>query len=699
MLEIAERNCGDQLAYRLLESANLNGIDITYSELMKKAAMVAGDLAAAGVAGGNVALMAGSSIDYLAVFFGIIWAGGVVVPLAPARLGSAAKGQGALVKLDRLLGLSNVAAVVADQQIVSRLVEFRDQSPALNSALVLDIAELGKSGEFLQRRPTPEIAVIQFTSGSTNDPKGVCVTHSNFIENSATMLRVFNKFDDDMMVHWLPLYHDMGLIGGIVAPLCNLMRSTIIPATKFAAEPSYWLKVMSHVRGTISTAPNFAYQLCADRLTPEEIEKLDLRHWRAAICGAEPIQDQTLRKFAERFEPAGFSPNAFFPTYGLAEATIYVSGGPLGAGLTAKLFDRQSLETKGRAQLAEGESKSRVLVSCGTYPPEHEIVIVDTTSRVPCEENDIGEICLRGPGVAAGYWKESAGSLESFDLTIEPFGGGFLATGDLGFLRDGELYVTGRLKDLIILDGVNHYPQDIELAATLDDEAFSGCTSAAFQSDLDGTNIVLVQEVRKRDPLEVADQIRRVRQNVAEREQISLSLVVAVQRGAIPKTSSGKVARRKTRSMWESGEFTVLGTSADLGLIHHGEASIPIASNHIRTAIAELWNKSLLHPDFGFDSLFFEVGGTSLQLIELHESMQQKFKVEFPLVDLMEHATIRQQIQLISEIQQAKMCEKLVPAIASKREPVSTNISTRFSQRINARTLAQDSNAIGEIPT
>lgn len=697
ILEANERSCGNLLAYRLLEDPSLEGAEITYSELMARAAMVAGNLADAGVAGRNIALMAGSSIDYVAAFFGIIWAGGIAVPLAPARVGAAAKGQGALLKVDRLLSLANVAAVVADQQIASRLFECRDQAPALNDALVLNLADLGKSGSLLDRRAAPETAVIQFTSGSTSDPKGVCVTHSNFIANSATMLSVFGRFEDDMMLHWLPLYHDMGLIGGIVAPLCNTMPSTIIPATKFAAEPAYWLKAMSHVRGTISTAPNFAYQLCADRMTQEEIEALDLRHWRAAICGAEPVQEQTLQRFSQRFEPAGFSPSALFPTYGLAEATIYVSGGPLGAGISAKRFDRHSLENCGRALLAEGSHNSRTLVSSGTYPAEHEIVIVHPKERTLCADCDVGEIWLRGPGVAAGYWKESGGTLDTFGLTIEPWGSGFLATGDLGFLREGELYVTGRLKDLIILDGVNHYPQDIELAATKDDEAFLGCMSAAFQSDQEKHTVVLVQEVRKRDVREVTDQIHRIRQNVAEREQISLSLIVAVQRGAIPKTSSGKVARRKAKAMWESGQFNVLASSANLSLQSGTNTPSSATSEHVRTTIGKIWRETLRHGDFGLDSLFFEAGGTSLQLIALHESLQRQFGIEFPLIDLMEHATISLQAQLLDGIQRAEMQGDPIEPVGDRREPANKNIATRFAQRVNARALALDSIADGEI--
>ena len=437
---------GNRIAYQFLENHDCIGETLTYEDLAVRAAAGARTLAELGLAGQRVALMAPSTAEFVVSFFAILWSGGVVVPMAPVRT-NADKNETALKKLDHLLSVAQIAAIVADAAIIARLSGYRQLCPALGKTAIVDIADLCTPNRPIDRRQPQDTAVIQFTSGSTSEPKGVCVTHSNFIGNSATMAGVFAATPDDSMLHWLPLYHDMGLIGGIVAPLCNVLPSTIIPAARFAAEPGYWLKAISHVGATMSTAPNFAYQLCAEKMITEEIEALDLRRWRAAICGSEPIRAAALELFAERFATAGFSSSALFPTYGLAEATIYVTGGPVGRGMSTGRFDRQALEKNGRAQPAKSGNSDRVLVSCGSFPREHDIVIVDTQAESACNEGEVGEIWLRGPGVASGYLSPDDTSPQVFDRAINPWGSGFLATGDLGFLLNGELYVVGRLRD------------------------------------------------------------------------------------------------------------------------------------------------------------------------------------------------------------------------------------------------------------
>jgi acyl-CoA synthetase (AMP-forming)/AMP-acid ligase II/acyl carrier protein len=673
---------GGRLAYQFLENYDKISEALTYRDLLERASASARSLTELGLAGRHIALMAASSPEFVISFFAILWSGGIVVPLAPLRTSGSDKGQAALLKLERLLSVAQVSAVIADAAIAARLEASRDYCQTLRSTAIVDIVELCRPNQPADRRRHQATAVIQFTSGSTSDPKGVCVTHSNFIANSGTMARVFNATPDDAMLHWLPLYHDMGLIGGIVAPLCNRLPSTIIPATRFAAEPGYWPKAISHVGATMSTAPNFAFQLCAERMSDEEIAKLDLRRWRAAICGSEPIRAAALELFAKRFASAGFSPKAVFPTYGLAEATIYVSGGPIGSGMTSHKFDRAAIEHEATARPARPGHAARELVSCGRFPPEHDIAIVNPQCGSACSDGKIGEIWLRGPGVAAGYLCEAAVGPKVFERSVEPWGPGFLATGDLGFLQDGELYVVGRLRDLIILDGVNRFPQDIELAANGNDQALSGCINAAFQREDGSGGVVLLQEVPRRSPAEVQALLQAIRRRVADHEQIALAAIVAVARGSIPRTSSGKVARRQARGLWLSGALKVLATGDDP--IVANQLSQRQGDQAVKGKIIALWQEALGHDGFGSETPFFEVGGTSLQLTGLHAALLRTFDIEFPLIELMEYPTIQAMTRLVEGILDPETVTSEFEEVLreQKTELVATE---RLARRIAAR--------------
>ncbi len=681
----------DRLAYRVVDQDDMIGATIDHASLRARVAMAARNLAEAGLAGRHVALMSATSIDYVVSFFAVLWSGGVVVPMAAVRTSGADKGEAALRKFNRLLIAADVAGIIVDPAMADRLASCRDRCPALQAIPIIDTGALARTNRPADRQPPQDIAVIQFTSGSTSDPKGVCVTHRNFIGNAQTMAHVFAATDDDVMVHWLPLYHDMGLIGGIIAPLCNAIPSTIIPASKFASDPGFWIRVMSRFGGTMSTAPNFAYQLCADRMTDSEIAALDLRRWKAAICGSEPIQAKTLAAFAARFAAAGFSARAVFPTYGLAEATIYVSGGPVLGGMTAHDFDRQLLEVTGRAAPARPGQASRVLVSCGNIPDEHDIIIVDPASQQACGDGQVGEVWLRGPGVAKGYWNNPEATAQNFGREMAPWGGGFLATGDLGFLLDGNLTIVGRLRDLIILDGVNHFPQDIENAACAGDDTLAGCANAAFQADDGPGGVILVQELRSRDPAGIQDAVQTIRRRVAQSEQIALQAIIPVPRGAIVKTSSGKVARRLVFAQWRAG--TLKSLLPDVAAAAQPAQPIaqpaqpivaPAANAEASARIALLWREVLGHADFSTESLFFEVGGTSIQLATLHAMIQQAFAVEFPLIDLLENATVTTMARHIAVCGHADGADSLMP-IAPQARSLPISRADRFARRMSAR--------------
>jgi acyl-CoA synthetase (AMP-forming)/AMP-acid ligase II len=403
------------------------------------------------------------------------------------------------------------------------------------------------------RRPAvaPEsIALLQYTSGSTAAPKGVMLSHRNLLANSAAIQSAFGHTPETRGVTWLPPYHDMGLIGCILQGMFVGLSGIIMSPVTFLRRPMRWLEAISRFQANTSGGPNFAYELCIRRSTPEQRAQLDLSSWDVAFNGAEPIRTSTLEAFAEAFAPAGFRREAFLPCYGLAESALIVSGGPKLSGATSATVERHLLGQGIVSRVPSGDPAAKELVSCGPAVEGAEVVIADPEELSVCPDGEVGEILVAGDSVGRGYWGMRDQTRAVFDARPGGSERGFMRTGDLGFLLDGELFVTGRLKELVIIRGRNFDPLDIEMACEeAAHELRRGC-GAAFGV---GDSLAIVYElspVRGRTPEEV---IRAIRQAVAQRLDVQVAGVALVGNRAVPKTSSGKIQRTECRRLYLEG--------------------------------------------------------------------------------------------------------------------------------------------------
>ncbi|MFP2926241.1 fatty acyl-AMP ligase, partial [Pyxidicoccus sp. 3LG] len=407
------------------------------------------------------------------------------------------------------------------------------------------------------------MAFLQYTSGSTGSPRGVVLTHANLLHNSHAIQRCFEHDSNSVGVIWLPPYHDMGLIGGILQPLHVGFPVVLMSPLDFLARPMRWLQAVSRYRATTSGGPNFAYELCVRKATPELVSQLDLSSWSLAFNGAEPLHPATLQRFRETFAPCGFRPEAVYPCYGLAEATLIASGGRKAALPLQHSVRKDALEANEAVPVSSTDAGALTLVGCGTRLPDQELLIVEPQGRLPLPEGRVGEVWLRGPSIARGYWNRPEETEATFHArrADDPAAGPYLRTGDLGFLRDGELFITGRLKDLIIVRGRNHYPHDLERTAVACHAALRpGCSAAFGVEATGGEQLVLVQEVDTRKAFDAAALTEAIREAVAAEHGVVLHAVVLIEPGSLPKTSSGKVQRRATRAAWLEGQLQVVSS-------------------------------------------------------------------------------------------------------------------------------------------
>jgi fatty-acyl-CoA synthase len=515
-------------------------LSIPYDRLLASALGVAGALHAARLnTGDRVALVAPEVSSFIRAFFGIAAAGLVPVPLCPpAQAGDLPT----FARQSRhIIDAGRVAAVVTTSG-VAPLLQLDGGDPPL-----LDLDDLGGASP-LQAPVAVDpqsTALLQFTSGSTAAPKGVVLTHANLHANISMICGPAGLAvrPDDVGVSWLPLYHDMGLIGMLLTAVYGSVETVIMSPVLFLKRPTAWLEAMSMHRGTVSFAPNFAYELCLRRVKPSQVGALDLSSWRVAGCGAEPIRPDILRAFADRFAAAGFRESAFVASYGLAEHSLAVAFGHNGLhvdAVDAERLVRQSIA----APPATPASSTVRLVGCGPALPGHDIRIVDDRGQ-PVPERHVGAIVVRGPSVMAGYFENPM-------ATGEALQDGWLHTGDTGYLVDGELFVCGRTKDLIIRQGRKYHPPDLESAiADLPGVRPSGVVVFGISRPGGPDEVVAVLEARaSAAPDDVVEQVRR---RVRETAGLDVDRVVVAPPGTIPRTTSGKVRRAETRERFRAG--------------------------------------------------------------------------------------------------------------------------------------------------
>ena len=542
ILQQRAQNQPDRQAYIFLQNGKTESGILTYSELDRKAKMIASHLQS--WKGERALLLYPSGLDFIAAFFGCLYAGVVAVPVYPPRRNQ---------KLSRLLSIINDAQAKIALTNTSILADFDrrwEQEPDLLTKLkwvTTDNIEPNPQ-DFVTKSVTPEsLAFLQYTSGSTGTPKGVMVTHGNIIHNQQLIHQAFGHSEKSIGVGWLPLFHDMGLIGHVLQPIYVGFPSILMPPVAFLQKPIRWLKAISKYRATTSGGPNFAYDLCINKIKPEKLVDLNLSSWDLAYSGAEPVRAGTLEQFTQKFASCDFKYSAFYPCYGMAETTLFTTGGekhqnPVMQGVkTAKLEQNSVVESE------ISSSKSRVLVGCGRPYMDTKVTIVNPELLTRCEQEQIGEIWVTGGSIASGYWNRPSATEETFQAYLKDTGEGpFLRTGDLGFFSNGELFVTGRMKDVMIIRGQNYYPQDIEITVQKSHPALRSNCGAAFTLELKGEErLVIVQEVERSylRKLNVNEVVGNIRQAVTAEHSLQVYATVLVKTGSIPKTSSGKIQR------------------------------------------------------------------------------------------------------------------------------------------------------------
>lgn len=549
----------DRALFHFLEGDNMVAAQLTPAQLETGARAVAAAVTARGFQGKPVLLLYPPGLDYIVAFYGCIFAGAIPVPAYPPN---PARLQQSLPRLEAIVRDAGARLALTTTQVLPLVQGLGAFDPAFAQLqwMSSDDCEPAAPGQGLHANPGPgDLAFIQYTSGSTAAPKGVMVTHANLLYNADDFDCSVRYREDDIIFSWLPTFHDMGLLIALILPLYKGMPLYLMSPLDFLKTPSRWVKGMSAFHATQSAAPNFAFDLTVRRTPPEVRETLDLSHWRKVGNAAEPVRRETIENFCDAFAPCGFRRESFFVGYGLAEATLKVSGGPV-RYLTV---DAAALQG-GRAEPA-GEPASggtRTLVGCGTSKLSTLIAIVEPESCRRCGAGEVGEVWVAGPAVAKGYWNNAEETRRIFDAhTREPGDGPFLRTGDLGFMHEGELYITGRLKDLIIIDGTNHYPQDIEWAAeSSHPRLHKNCCAAFAIDDGQGERVVIAIEAAVPEPGEDGAAVAReitmaVRRAVSQSQGVSVADVVLVRRGHIPKTSSGKIQRHACRQGYTGGSL------------------------------------------------------------------------------------------------------------------------------------------------
>ena len=537
----------------------MEGDSLTYGELDRRARGIGAWLEAHGARGERVLLLYPAGLDYIAAFFGCLYAGAVAVPAYPPRLNRP------VPRIQAIVADSQAKFALTTSAILHNIEQRFEQSPDLEALSWLNTEQVSPESEAEWRDPNVNadtLAFLQYTSGSTSQPKGVMLTHGNLMHNLKAIQHGFQIDGNDSGAFWLPSYHDMGLIGGILEPLYIRCASTLMSPVSFLQKPFRWLEAISKYKVTTSGAPNFAYDLCVDKITPEQLDTLDLSAWKLAFCGAEPIRPETLERFARTFEPVGFRAASFYPCFGMAESSLIVSGGDGPSTPRTLTIDRKALERDAVVEVPREDANALTMVNCGKSIVDQKIVIVNPSTLNQCSENEVGEIWVAGPSVAQGYWGLAEETQRTFGAFVADTNEGpFMRTGDLGFLQNDELFITGRLKDLIIIHGSNHYPQDIELTVEASHSALQSSSGAAFSVNENGKEqLVIVQEViragRQADVNEVASAIR---QAVAEKHDLQVFAVALVKPMSVPKTSSGKIQRRATKSAFLEGKLDVVG--------------------------------------------------------------------------------------------------------------------------------------------
>lgn len=542
----------NRIAYTFLVDGDLEEQHLTCADLDRQARAIAARLQQDFAPGERALLLFMPGLEYIAAFFGTLYAGMIPVPAYPP---DPLRCNRTLPRLRAMAQDCQAAVILGTRASVALAGPLLGEGLAVAQMLAVDEWAAWTHLPWTPVDAAPDqLAFLQYTSGSTATPRGVMITHRNILYQLESLYR--NDLHDATCVSWLPMYHDLGLVAGVLGPLYSGRPITLFSPLAFIQRPLRWLQVMSRLKATTTGGPNFAYDLVASKFRPEDGRDLDLSHWRVALTGAEPVRPDTLARFDATFAPYGFRPETWAPGFGLAEATLGVTTTVGDTFPYCTDFAGEAMRRNRAIPVHDRGEPIVTLVQCGRPLPETDVIVVDPQTRATLPEDAVGEIWVRGPGVAAGYWKDVLGTESTFRAQRTDGAGSYLRTGDLGFLHQGRLFVNGRLKELMIFWGRNVYPADIERTAGSAHEGLARTAGAAFAIDDGGLEkLVVVQEVIRPSKWNLDSVAQALRSAILAEHGVPLHALVLIRRGTLLKTSSGKIQRLATRQAYLEGQL------------------------------------------------------------------------------------------------------------------------------------------------
>ncbi len=646
LVDAFEGHCSrhpEKVLYYYLEDGIQPSTQITYLEMRLKARALAARLQKGFEKGDRVLLLFPPGIEFITSLFGCFYAGLVGIPSYPPRKNRM------FDRFEAIIVDSSPSVIMTTKKIHEDILKNfgeKESLTAIDYVIVEDVKD-----EWAESWKDPglqkeDIALLQYTSGSTGSPNGVMISHQNIIHNSEVIRQAFGHTEELMGVNWLPGFHDMGLIGALLQPAYVGGSNAMIPPATFLTQPMNWLKAISNFRGSTAGGPNFALEYCVERFQEDKLEGVDLGSVRPFFCGAEPIYAESLELFAEHFARYNFSRSQFYACYGLAEATLFVTGGSLEDDPIYLTLDGSEIKQRKVLVVDDDHAEAKTFVGCGYPWVGAKVVIADPEKNEVLPEGHIGEIWTASPSVAKGYWNKPGKSQGTFQTKLADTGEGpFLRTGDLGFIHKGQLFITGRIKDVIIIRGMNHYPNDIERTVENAHESIQPATGAAFSVEVGNEErLVVVFEVRRThmrdlDEKAVFDAIRIA---VAEVHLLDLYAIVLIRPGSIPKTSSGKIQRFKAREEFLEGSLQIVASREATGSGNLATGDEPDSDNEVIHWIKK-WMAKELKLDISSirsDKPITVYGLDSLKAVILVNDASEHFGVELPLDIFLEETTI-----------------------------------------------------------
>lgn len=634
----------ERIAFQFLIDGEIEGNFITFGELDRQARSIASLLQQSAKAGDRILLMYPPGLEFISAFFGCLYSSGIAVPIYPPRFNRS------LERLQSVISDAQTALTLTVSSVYANAEKKFDNTDELKRMNWIVTDTIIENYEETWKKPAADqdtIAFLQYTSGSTATPKGVMVSHGNLLHNEHVIQQAYGHNEKSTYVSWLPLFHDMGLIGNVLQCIYVGSKCILMAPTAFLQKPYRWLQTVSKYRAHTSGGPNFAYDLCTKSITEEQKSLLDLSSWTAAFNGSEPVRNLSLDHFSEAFASCGFKREAFYPCYGLAEATLFVTGGSMQEAPKTITVDETALSQNNVEVNPVSSKEDKTLVGCGHSWTGHKVIIAAPETMTPCPPDRVGEIWAAGPSIARGYWGNDEETAKTFQAYLKDSGEGpFMRTGDLGFIRENELYVTGRLKDLIIIHGYNHYPQDIEATVEGCHEALRPGYGAAFSIDMEGEErLVIVQEVERQYRNSNLDSvIDTVIKSVLEVHELKIHAIILIMPGSVPKTSSGKIQRRRCRMDYLADKLDIVKEWKEPPVSKYSGNTVGTTCNDILTQLAFIisrrLNAELSQIDFDRPVIYY--GIDSLKAVELSHDIENSLGVEIPMSDFFGEFSIKE---------------------------------------------------------